>query len=265
MTDGNLLTETPELYERRFPDPNHLAARWVESVLRAHHAGPCLLDIGCGTGRDAAWLHNKASRDVTGIDTSEAMLTHARRHHPGPEYLNSDMRTFDLDRRFDAAICLDSALLYCHSNTDLDAFLLRCRKHLHPGGLLIAEMRNGAFFLGRTELLHTPRIDTVMRGATTLTSRTTLRIDHGAQLLRRTRIWTADDGSPPVAQNSAWRLLFPQELRYILTSHGFEVLALYDRPGPRTEPAWTDGDAPAMTADADRIHLVAQLTETSDA
>lgn len=256
----NLLTDTPELYELRFPDPRHTAARWAESVLSAHGAGPAVLDLGCGTGRDAGWLHRSAGRTVTGLDSSPAMIAHARARHPGPDYRVGDMRAFDLGRRFDAALCLDSALLYCHTNEDLDAFLDCLRRHLEPGGLLVAEMRNGAFFLGRTELLDAPRTDTVTRDGTTHTSHTTLRIDHAAQLLRRTRVWTADDGSAPVEQRSAWRLLFPQELRHLLACHGFATLALYDGPGPRTEPPWQPGDPPAGTADADRLHLVARLT-----
>ncbi|GJF34678.1 hypothetical protein KNE206_73780 [Kitasatospora sp. NE20-6] len=264
MTSGNLLTDAPELYELRFPDPDHLAARWAESVLRRYSAGPHVLDIGCGTGRDAAWLHSTAQRRVVGIDTSEAMLAHARTRHPGPEYLHADMRSFDLGRAFDAVICLDSALLHCHTNDDLDAFLTRCRRHLVPGSLLIAEMRNGAFFLGRTDLLDTPHIDTLTHNGITRTSRTTLWIDHGAQLLRRTRVWTADDGSPPTEQHSAWRLLFPQELHRLLTGHGFEILALYDRPGPRTEPPWAEGAPPADTAGSDRLHLIARLTSTRE-
>ncbi|MFJ8041716.1 class I SAM-dependent methyltransferase [Kitasatospora sp. NPDC096147] len=258
-TDGNLLTDTPELYELRFPDPGHLAARWAESVLRAHGAGPRVLDLGCGTGRDAAWLHHRAGRRVTGLDSSPAMVEHARTRHPGPEYLLGDMRELDLgERSFDAVLCLDSALLYCHTNDDLDALLSRCRRHLAPGGLLVAEMRNGAYFLGRTDLLDGVRTDTVEHEGVRYTSRTTLRIDHAAQLLRRTRAWSTDTG-PVTVQHSAWRLLFPQELRYLLAAHGFEVLGLYDRPGPRTEPAWTEDAAPAESADSDRLHLIARL------
>ncbi|GAA3041596.1 hypothetical protein GCM10020229_60940 [Kitasatospora albolonga] len=263
-TSGNLLTDTPALYELRFPDPDHLAARWAESVLRAHGAGPRVLDLGCGTGRDAAWLHRTAGREVVGLDSSPAMVEHARTHHPGPEYLLGDMREPGLgERRFDAVLCLDSALLYCHTNADLDALLTAVRAHLAPGGLLVAEMRNGAYFLGRTDLLDAVRTDTVEHQGVRYTSSTTLRIDHGAQLLRRTRAWSTDLG-PVAVQHSAWRLLFPQELRYLLAAHGFEVLALYDRPGPRTEPAWSEGAAPADSADSDRIHLVARLTATDD-
>jgi SAM-dependent methyltransferase len=164
---------------------------------------------------------------------------------------------------FDAVVCLDSALLYCHTNEQLDAFLTSCRRALTPGGLLIAEMRNGAYFLGRTDLLDTPAVHSFTWQGTVHRSRTTLTVDRTAQLLRRTRVWTADDGSQPVEQCSAWRLLFPQELRHLLTTHGFEVLELHDGPGPRTEPPWRADRLPGDTTDADRLHVVARLNTTT--
>ncbi|GAA4682079.1 hypothetical protein GCM10023347_41270 [Streptomyces chumphonensis] len=258
-TGGNLLTDNPALYEARFPDPERLAGRWAEDCLRRYGAGPRVLDTGCGTGRDAAYLH-RAGRTVTGADLSEAMLDHARVHHPGPGYVTADLRLFDLGQdTFDAVVCLDSALLYCHTNDELDGFLGSCRRALRPGGLLVAEMRNGAFFLGRTELLDAPSVHRFTWRGVGYRSTTTLSVDRGAQLLRRTRVWTADDGSPPTEQRSAWRLLLPQELRHFLAVHGFEVLALHDGPGPRTDPPWREGDLPRSTADADRLHLVARL------
>ncbi|MEU9574483.1 class I SAM-dependent methyltransferase [Streptomyces massasporeus] len=256
MTDGNLLTDQPALYEARFPDPERLAARWTEDCLRRHGAGPRVLDIGCGTGRDAAHLHG-AGRTVTGADLSEAMLAHARAHHPGPRYVRADLRGFDLGC-FDAVVCLDSSLLYCHTNDQLDGFLASCRHALAPGGLLVAELRNGAYFLGRTDLLDRPAVDAFTWQGRTYRSRTTLTVDRTAQLLRRSRVWTTDDGSPPLPQHSAWRLLFPHELRHFLAAHGFEVLELHDGPGPRTEPPWRAGESPGTAADGDRLHLVAR-------
>ncbi|NBE52825.1 class I SAM-dependent DNA methyltransferase [Streptomyces boluensis] len=256
---ANLLTDNPELYEARFPDPERLAGHWAEDCLSRYGAGPRVLDLGCGTGRDAAHLH-RAGRTVTGADLSEAMLAYARTEHPGPEYLRADLRQFTLPgREFDAVVCLDSALLYCHTNAELDGFLSSVRTCLAPGGLLVAELRNGAFFLGRTELLDAPRVNGFTWRGTTYRSTTTLYVDRTAQLLRRTRVWTADDGSAPVEQRSAWRLLLPQELRYVLAANGFEVLALYDGPGPRTEPPWRAGDPEGTATDADRLHLVARL------
>ncbi|MFF5897014.1 class I SAM-dependent methyltransferase [Streptomyces argenteolus] len=257
---GNLLTDHPELYEARFPDPERLAGRWAEDCLRRHGAGPAVLDLGCGTGRDAAYLH-RAGRRVTAADLSATMLAHARLHHPGPVHVQADLSRFDFGRgAFDAVVCLDSSLLYCHTNEQLDGFLTSCRRTLVPGGLLIAEMRNGAYFLGRAEPPATPGTALFTWEGTTYRSTTTLYLDRAAQLLRRTRRWTADDGTPPVEERSAWRLLLPQELRHFLTVHGFEVLALHDGPGPRTEPVWRPGAEPGSAADGDRLHLVARKT-----
>ncbi|WP_103532432.1 bifunctional 2-polyprenyl-6-hydroxyphenol methylase/3-demethylubiquinol 3-O-methyltransferase UbiG [Streptomyces sp. SM11] len=260
----NLLTDNPALYEARFPDPGRTAGRWTEDCLRRYGApGLRVLDIGCGTGRDAAHLH-RSGRTVTGADLSDAMLAYARVQYPGPHYIRADLHGFDAgERAFDAVVCLDSALLYCHTNDQLDGFLTSCRRSLAPGGLLVAEMRNGSFFLGRTDLLDTPAVNGFTWQGTAYRSTTTLSVDRTAQLLRRSRVWTADDGSPPAEQRSAWRLLFPQELRHVLAAHGFEVLALHDGPGPRTEPPWQEGDLPTGTADGDRLHLVARLTPAS--
>ncbi|MEU5693214.1 class I SAM-dependent methyltransferase [Actinosynnema sp. NPDC020468] len=254
----NLLTDNPELYEHQFPDPENVAARFAHDVITRFGGGATLLDIGCGTGRDAGWLSRNGYR-VSGVDSSVAMAEHVRRRHPAVDVTVADMREFALDRRFDVITCLDSALLYCHTNADLTAFLDRCRAHLTPGGLLLAEMRNGAFFLGSTELLDGPRTRTVEWRGVPYTSRTELWIDHAEQLLRRRREWTWPDRAEPLVQTSAWRLLFPQELRHLLDVAGFDVLALFDRPGPRTEPRWTEGAPLSGALSGDRLHLVARL------
>ncbi|MEX3099338.1 class I SAM-dependent methyltransferase [Streptomyces niveiscabiei] len=258
---SNFLTDNPALYEARFPDAERLAGRWAEDCLRRYDAGARVLDLGCGTGRDAAYLHG-TGRTVTGADLSEAMLAHARAVHPGPAYVTADLHGFDLgEGEFDAVLCLDSALLYCHTDEQLDACLRSVRRALAPGGLLVAEMRNGAYFLGRTDLLDTPGVNSFVWQGVSYRSTTTLTVDRTAQLLRRTRVWETEDG--PVEQRSAWRLLFPLELRHRLASHGFEVLELHDGPGPRTEPPWREGLLPGSAADADRLHVIARPTTSS--
>ncbi|MCP2257362.1 Methyltransferase domain-containing protein [Streptoalloteichus tenebrarius] len=257
IVSENLLTDNPELYEHQFPDPEHRAGRFVDDVLRRFDGGRTVLDIGCGTGRDAGYLAS-VGHTVTGLDLSERMLAHARERYPDVEFTRGDMRSFDLGRVFDAIICLDSAFLYCHRNEELTAFLDRCREHLRPGGLLVAEMRNGAFFLGNTELLDGTRTRSVLWRGTTYTSHTTLWIDHAAQLLRRHRVWEWPGCAAPLHQRSAWRLLFPQELRHFLDLAGFEVLAMFDQPGPRTDLPWSADAALSTALSSDRLHVVAR-------
>lgn len=257
MHGTNFLTDNPALYEQRFPDPDALAPRFVHELVDRCGGGRDLLDIGCGTGRDARWWTARGYR-VTGLDTSPEMVRHARTHCPAAEFVLADMRTFRLDRRFDVITCLDSAFLYCHGNAELDAFLTRCHAHLRPGGLLVAEMRNGAFFLGNTELLDGVQERTVSWEGVAYRSRTRLWIDHAAQLLRRERRWDWPGRDEPLVQESAWRLLFPQELRRIAEQHHFDVVALFDAPGPRTEPPWHPGAVPGDRLSGDRLHLLAR-------
>ncbi|MDG4831742.1 class I SAM-dependent methyltransferase [Solwaraspora sp. WMMD1047] len=261
MTGENFLTDNPELYEQQFPDPGRTAARFVDDLVRrfAHRVGtaPRLLDVGCGTGRDAGHLAT-LGYTATGLDTSMPMLTYARRRHPSVRFLRADLRNFDLADRFDVITCLDSALLYCHRNADLTSFLSCCHRQLRPGGLLLAEMRNGAFFLGNTELLDGPRTRTVLWRDVRYTSETRLWIDHREQLLRRERVWTWPACPEPLVQTSAWRLLFPAELRHLLDTAGFDVVALFDTPGPRTDPPWQPGATLSSALTGDRLHLVAR-------
>lgn len=254
----NLLTDNPALYEQQFPDPDHLAARFVHDLVTRFGGGRHLLDIGCGTGRDAGYLARNGYQ-ATGLDSSEAMVDHARLHHGQVDFVVGDMRSFALGRTFDVITCLDSAFLYCHTNADITSFLTRCREHLTPGGLLIAEMRNGAFFLGNTELLDGVRTRTVTWQGVDYTSHTALWIDHAAQLLRRRRDWTWAGRAEPLVQRSAWRLLFPQEIRLLLDLAGFDVLALFDEPGPRTDTPWKPDAELGGSLSGDRLHVVARL------
>ncbi|RYF46182.1 MAG: class I SAM-dependent methyltransferase, partial [Comamonadaceae bacterium] len=208
----NLLTDNPALYEARFRDPDHIAARFVDDSLQAHLTPndpgswpTSVLDLGCGTGRDLGHLAQKGYRCL-GIDQSEAMVQYARTTYPGVTATVGDLREFSVGERFDAIICLDSSLLYCHTDDELESCLRSCRTHLHPGGLLIAEMRNGAFFLGNTELLDTPTSSSFQRDGRTWRAETTLWIDHAAQLLRRRRQWQIPDTTDEFVQTSAWSI-----------------------------------------------------------
>jgi SAM-dependent methyltransferase len=81
----NAAAETAAAYETVNFQP--VLDRILETVSVVHgHASAGarrtqLLDIGCGSGRDAAFFHAQGF-EVTGTDAGEAMLREARRYHP---------------------------------------------------------------------------------------------------------------------------------------------------------------------------------------
>ena len=48
------------------------------------------LDVGCGSGRDTAWL-KRQGYDVLGVDASAALLGEARTRHPGIDFIEASL------------------------------------------------------------------------------------------------------------------------------------------------------------------------------
>jgi SAM-dependent methyltransferase len=97
-----------------------------------------LLDVACGTGGHLTSFVNDF-HDVVGLDLSEAMVARAKRRLPDVQLLQADMRSFDLGRTFDAAVCLFSSVGYLSTVTDLRDAIRSMGQHLVPGGVLVVE------------------------------------------------------------------------------------------------------------------------------
>jgi SAM-dependent methyltransferase len=95
-----------------------------------------VLDVPCGWGRHAGPLH-AAGHDVTGVDASADQLALARERHPGPTYVQADMRT-PPPGPYDVVLNLFSSFGYL--GADGDAAALRAwHDVLVPGGHLVLE------------------------------------------------------------------------------------------------------------------------------
>ena len=258
IESNNLLTDNPWLYEHMFPEPDDASGRFIAEMLRRHESGPRVLDVGSGLGREVAYL-NRQGWDAIGLECAPHMLAYARAAYGAERFVDGVMQQFDLGQRFDAITCIDSAFLYNERNTDLVATLRCFRQHLSPNGLLLLEMRNGAYLLGNARWLAAEHTDMIKLDDRVIHARTRYHIDHGAQLLCRTRSWELPDRDAPVTQTSAWRLLFPQEVCLLLAQTGFEVCALFDGPGPHAEAEWVHDDLPLHTTLHNRrLHVIAR-------
>ena len=108
--------------------------------------GRDVLDLGCGTGRHAAWIARAGAR-VTAVDFSPGMLEQARRNvSPGAvRFLVHDLHEplpFG-DSSFDAVV---SGLVLEHLR-ELDGFFAEAHRVLRPAGRAVVSAMHPAMFL----------------------------------------------------------------------------------------------------------------------
>ncbi len=139
--------------------------------------GRRLLDVGCGTGAHLRYLRRRFR--VEGLDADPGMLAVARQRLPGTPLHRADMARFDLDRTFDAVVCLFSAIGYLRTPAKLRSAARCMARHLAPGGVLVLEpwltparLRPGrvhALFVDRPDLkIARMSVSRVSRGFTIL-------------------------------------------------------------------------------------------------
>jgi SAM-dependent methyltransferase len=99
-----------------------------------------ILDVACGGGALSAWLADRTTAEVVGLDQSSSQLAHARRwladaSRPNLRFVQHDIMGLDdvTEPPFDAAVCLDAA---CYL-PDRPAALRGVAGRLRPGGRLL--------------------------------------------------------------------------------------------------------------------------------
>ena len=117
-----------------------------------------LLDLGCGTGEHARYLHAQGF-EVVGVDRSPAMLEKAHEHPlpPGLEFRQGDLAHLGevLGGRFGGALCLGNTLPHLTAEAELRGFARGLREHLEPGAPLLLQVLNYERIFGR-EIRHLP-------------------------------------------------------------------------------------------------------------
>jgi SAM-dependent methyltransferase len=182
-----------------------------------------LLDIGCGTGRDLAYLAATCP-DCVGIDYQEGMIAYARRQRPQIDFRVGDMTSLRLGRTFEAITCLGYAIANLHSNADVARAIATFAAHAAAGTLLILDAINALStvnggILPRHFLIDTPELKA--------SAEASYEGDRRRQLLIRRREWIVQ-GEDAVHDFVRFRTFGPLELEHHVALHGFETLAIYD-------------------------------------
>jgi ubiquinone/menaquinone biosynthesis C-methylase UbiE len=92
-----------------------------------------VLELGCGTGGITRLLLERGV-SVTGVDSSERMLSRARRRGPGAQFLCSRLEDFESVGSFDRVFF--AFVLHELSAPDRNAALATARRAVTPGGVV---------------------------------------------------------------------------------------------------------------------------------
>ncbi|MGE0039634.1 MAG: class I SAM-dependent methyltransferase [Vicinamibacterales bacterium] len=121
-------------------------------LVSAFMPGPpaSLLDLGCGAGRTTVEF-DRMGYAVVGIDLSEALIAHARAHHPAIDFRIMDATALAWpDASFDAAIFSYNGIDCLYPVEARETCLREVARVLRPGGVFILSSHNaiGAIWSG---------------------------------------------------------------------------------------------------------------------
>jgi SAM-dependent methyltransferase len=217
------LYDHPALYDLLVP-PGPCERFYCEL---AHEAGGPVLELACGTGRLTMPLA-RTGQDVTGLDASGAMLRAARAKAAAEggsaRFVQGDMRSFDLGRRFALVIVSCNSLCHLTDHEDMTAALRRVSRHLAPGGLFAFDIVNPHI----RDLSHRQAVDLPLDAAERpgIVTREEL-VDYDPVEQVRIVQWQVHEPG----RNSrtfgpmSLRAIFPRELPLLLSAAGLDLIA----------------------------------------
>ncbi len=103
--------------------------------------GGCVLDVGCGSGRDAAYFESRGL-EVAGVDLSASLLTIARKVASCAEFYEMDMRRLTFpDNSYDGIWCCAALLHLKHE--EILPVVKSFYRILKAGGVCFARVKSG--------------------------------------------------------------------------------------------------------------------------
>ena len=81
---------------------------WLDHFLARIPQHSEILDLGCGSGKPIADYLIQHDHKITGVDSSDVMIEMARQNFPEQHWLQADMRTVELEQKFNAILAWDS-------------------------------------------------------------------------------------------------------------------------------------------------------------
>jgi trans-aconitate methyltransferase len=127
-------------YSKSFAAPTEHLDVFARAVASTTPHGR-VLDIGCGPGKDTAYLARKGFR-ATGIDASTGMIAAARRRYTKQQFRRADMRKLRLTPNSVDGIVLSFCLIHL-TKREVSPLLDKVSNALRPGGHVFIAIQAG--------------------------------------------------------------------------------------------------------------------------
>jgi SAM-dependent methyltransferase len=202
-------------------------------TLLAERFGGPVLDVGCGTARVALHL---ADQDfaVTGIESSTAMLEHARAKPRIERVKLIEGSAVDVQagEAFGLAVLAFSTFQHFHAQDEQLRVLANIARHLRPGGGIVLDLSNPVHFF-RTDdnpaLIH-ERTFTDPVSNQPVMQQSIVRADRAAQILNITWIYDRIEADGSITRTTCdmpLRCYTAPEIRLLLERTGFSPVEFY--------------------------------------
>ena len=106
---------------------------------QARISGDPILELGCGTGKLSIALA-EAGSSVAGLDNSPALLQFAASKNDDVQWIEGDMRNFELNERFALIMLPSNNLGHLHTPEDFEGCIRSVKRHLVPGGVFVIDV-----------------------------------------------------------------------------------------------------------------------------
>lgn len=199
----------------------HFYKKWMPQNKDAR-----ILELCCGTGRLTLPLA-KDGYHISGVDFTPSMLEQAKAKASEAgldiEYIEADIRTLDLPRKYDLIFIPFNSIHHLYQNEDLFKAFQGVKEHLKEGGLFLLDCFN-------------PSLHYIVEGEKAPQEIAQYTTDDGRDVLikqvmryeSKTQINRIEwqyfiNGEFDSIQNLDMRLFFPQELDAYLKWNGFNI------------------------------------------
>lgn len=192
--------------------------------------GAKILELCCGTGRLTIPIA-KDGYDISGLDYTSSMLEQAKvkAAEAGLDirFIEADIRTFDLQEKYDLIFIPFNSIHHLYKNEDLFKAFNAVKKHLKNGGLFLLDCFNPNI----QYIVEGEKEQKEIAGYTTEDGREvlikqTMRYENKTQV-NRIEWHYYINGEFDSTQNLDMRMFFPQELDSYLERNGFNIIHKY--------------------------------------